>query len=84
MARPSSLCVHRDGKTTALRTATRSHRDYVNLMSFVRDMLSGPKTDAEDKGAALNILSVLPRLQLCPRRRYGVVVVPRGWPSRPG
>ena len=51
--------VHRDRTTTALRTATRSCRHHVNLMSLLGAMLSYSNTDAEEKGTALEPLSVI-------------------------
>ena len=56
---PQSLCVHRDGTTTAFQTATRSRRHHVNLMSLLGAILSNPNTGAEEKGVALKIPSVI-------------------------
>ena len=57
--RPPSLREHMDATTTAPLMATRSHRHYVNLMSLLGAVLSDPKTDAEEMGAAIEIISVV-------------------------
>ena len=59
MDRLPSLSVQREGTTTALQTATISRRHHVNLISFLKKMLSDPNPDAEEKGAALDFLSVI-------------------------